>query len=108
MSSAICFNLDQFEILSSGNELIMTCLVQYIIEMHLTSFSQNMAQLKKMKKRAFENINESGESAGNQHFLLITFLCPHTKRSGAYCFTVVHPSVCLFVIFLFIRLSAQT
>ena len=46
MSSAICFNLDQSKILSSGNGLTV------------------------WRKKAFENIVGEGEYVDNQHFLL--------------------------------------
>ena len=45
MLSAICFNLDQSKILSSGNDL------------------------KSQGKKPFDNIVGKGENAGNQHFL---------------------------------------
>ena len=45
MLSAICFNLDQCNTLSSGNGLTP------------------------LEKQAFENIVGKGENAGNQHFL---------------------------------------
>ena len=65
MSSAICFNLDQSKILSSGNGLS--------VQSHLITA---------LRKKAFENGMVNGENAGNQHFLLFATMfstLPKTK-----------------------------
>ena len=55
MSFAICFNLDQSKILSSGNRL---------------TFTTQSRLLTTLGKKSFENIVGKGENDGNQHFLL--------------------------------------
>ena len=55
MLSAICFNLDQSKILSSGNGLTLYHTI--------TGFNDP-------GKEPFENNVEKGESAGDQYFLL--------------------------------------
>ena len=59
MSSAICFNLDQSTILSSGNGLI-----------HLAHYHTNPRVLMILGIFTFENIVGKGEDAGYQQFLL--------------------------------------
>ena len=60
MLSAICFNLDQYKILSSCNGLTI----------HYTS-----RLLTTLEKTPFENIVGKGENAGNQHISLFPHCC---------------------------------
>ena len=59
ISSAICFNLDQSKILSSGNgDKVLTTLFQV---------------LSTLTKKAFENIVKKEENSGSQHFLVFHY-----------------------------------
>ena len=55
MLSAVCFNLDQSKILSSGNGLTLY---------------QTSRLLTTLRRKALENTVGKGENAGNQDFLL--------------------------------------
>ena len=74
MSSAICFNLDQSKILSSGNGLILYHTTKFYPGQNykqMISFAEKlkagqMAQFVHGKKR---NIVSKGENAGDRHFL---------------------------------------
>ena len=74
ISSVICFNLDQFKILSSGNGLTLYHTIPIF----------NDPEKKKKKKRGVENIVGKGENAGNQHFLLFP-----------QCFLTIPESCCV-------------
>ena len=66
MSSAICFNLDQSKILSSGNGLSLYQTVQ-----SFKTFGDKFENtLMTPSTKPFENIVGKGENPGNQHFLL--------------------------------------
>ena len=56
MSSAICFNLDQSKISSSGNGFALYHIIPNFNDLE--------------KKNTSENIVGKGENAGHQHFLL--------------------------------------
>ena len=67
MSSAICFNLDQSKILSSGNGLT------YVHLSKLRAFTVNnliVNQMMKIVIHTVENTVDKGENAGYQHFHL--------------------------------------
>ena len=64
MSSAICINLDQSKILSSGNGLIES------ISFAADKISRSRSQIIGNVLDRVENMVEKGENAGNQYFLL--------------------------------------
>ena len=68
MSSAICFNLDQSKILSSGNALNPVPNNKNLNRSKLKTFADN--QLNKLFSKSLENIVEERENAGHQHLLL--------------------------------------
>ena len=65
--SAICFNLDQSKILSSGNGLTSTTQSEVLVT---------------LRDRAFENIVGKGENAGNQDFFIF-FYNVFISKTGA-------------------------
>ena len=68
MSSAICSNLDQSKILSSGNELKFYSTIKNNSTSKLLTTQSRL--LMTLYKKPFENSVGKGENAGNQHFLL--------------------------------------
>ena len=85
MSSAICFNLDQSKILSSGNGLIVTSALvasvnplpkdKFLDCFKLKAFADDIFNVATMMISGLyrvENIVRKGENAGFQYFLL----CP--------------------------------
>ena len=92
MSSAICFNLDQSKILSSGNglmrkeihpssvsDLIFVMVRQnglHASPQYIYPLPHNADFLRRFKGKPFENIVGKEENAGNQHFLLFPHCFP--------------------------------
>ena len=91
MSSAICFNLDQSKILSSGcglvSSMVVDCVALYLhiitslpneknfLLTKLKAFADNKMDVAKMMISVFdriENIVGKGENARYQHFLLFS------------------------------------
>ena len=75
--SAICFNLDQSTILSSGKNLDLS---------KLKVFADDILQLAKMTKNVFERVENmvgKGENAGNQHFLLFPLCFQKASFTGS-------------------------
>ena len=66
MSSAICFNLDQSRILSSGNGLIQLVHVFFSQVLHIPGFDEIGSKFSKW----VENTVEKGEIARYEQFLL--------------------------------------
>ena len=60
------------------------------MQMMLSNFMPLQNQSTCLRKRNFANV-KNAENTGNLH---LKFLCHHIERLGAYCFTVVHPSLC--------------
>ena len=78
-STAICFNLYQSKILSSGTGLTL----------HMQS-----QLLKTLKKKPSENIVEKGENAGNQHFLLFPQCFPSYPEQILPCGSLLKFVIC--------------
>ena len=79
MSSAICFNLDQSEILSSGNGL---------------NIIEQCWLLTTLQKIPFKNTVGKGEDAGNQYFLLFQHCFPESKNDTISAFVEIIACKC--------------
>ena len=103
MLSAICFKLDQPKILSSGNGLNLT-IFQRERKSERTILLTNEGQicrsptlrkqgltlyrfLMTLYKKPSENIEEKGENAGNQHFLLFPLFSTLSKTNFNFSVT---------------------
>ena len=93
MPSAICFNLEQSKILSSGNELNCLCHQAKLFTFSKTSACLRFTTLfrlsKTLRKKPFQNIVGKGENAGNQHCLLFPQCFP-PKLNFSCSFTFCH------------------
>ena len=88
MSSAICFNVDQSKILSSGNGLTDEKILGLP---KLKAFADNKSNVTQNTKVLFDRLENVGkeENAGYQHFLLFSQCFQKAFSSSASKFVIV-------------------